>query len=265
MGAESMTPRRSISPKHQRIIDLLTAEDLTVRQAAERLGMSTSSVYYACNKYKLKYRNAPSRNRIPELVDREWLYQKVAVEGLNYKEIGDLMGCSRQYVHQKVNEFGMPFRIFPFASGGSTSDASGRPVTERQRTGHRFGRRDKEKASKLSFLKALSHYARQDSNLQLLAPEASTLSIELRALSIAEFGLRIADLRRAGNPCPTGGIVAGERGSVKRNRDRVNVGRCFPVRARAEPRRIAAVPFVLRMNTVLEGNGTAAIRRGFAL
>jgi len=25
------------------------------------------------------------------------------------------------------------------------------------------------------------------------------------------------------------------------------------------------VPFVLRMNTVLEGNGTAAIRRGFAL
>ena len=97
-----------IRPKHQRIIDLLTAEDLTIRQAAERLGVSISSVNYACSKYKLKYLNAHNLNRIPELMDREWLYQKVTVEGLSYQEVADLLGCSRQYVHQRVDAFGIP-------------------------------------------------------------------------------------------------------------------------------------------------------------
>ncbi len=96
-----------MSPKHKRIIDLLTAEDLTIRQAAERLGVSVSSVHYAARKYNLKFLRAHNLNRIPELADPKWLYQKVTVEGLTYQEIADLLGCSRQYVHQKVNEFGI--------------------------------------------------------------------------------------------------------------------------------------------------------------
>ena len=102
-----MAPTKSISPKHKRIIDLLTAEDLTTRQAAERLGVSASSVWYACRKYRLKHLCAHDLNRIPELSDPKWLGQKVTVEGLTYPEVADLVDCSRQRVHQKVTEFGI--------------------------------------------------------------------------------------------------------------------------------------------------------------
>ena len=106
-GDTSMAPTKSKSPKHQRIIDLLTAEDLTIRQAAERLGVSISSVHYASRKYKLKFLRAHNLNRIRELADPAWLARKVTVEGLTYQEIADLLDCSRQYVHQKVTEFGI--------------------------------------------------------------------------------------------------------------------------------------------------------------
>lgn len=97
-----------MSGKHKRIVDLLSAEELTIREAAERLGVSISSVHYACRKYNLKFVRAHSKHRIPELADPDWLRQKVTVEGLTYQEIADLLGCSRQYVHQKVNEYSVP-------------------------------------------------------------------------------------------------------------------------------------------------------------
>jgi len=96
-----------ISPKHKQIIDLLSGEELTIREAAERLGVSVSSVHYACRKYDLNFVRAHSLHRIPELADEAWLHEKVTIEGLTYQEIADLLGCSRQYVHQKVNEFGI--------------------------------------------------------------------------------------------------------------------------------------------------------------
>jgi len=96
-----------MSPKHKRIIDLLSSEDLTIREAAERLDVSVSSVHYTCRKYGLKFVRAHSRSRIPELADKNWLKQKVTVEGLTYQEIADLLGCSRQYVHQKVTAYGI--------------------------------------------------------------------------------------------------------------------------------------------------------------
>ena len=100
---KTSTASKKISPTHKRVIDLLTAEDLTIPQATQRLGLSRSIVAYACQKYKLKYVNAHrNRIRIPELMDREWLYQKVTVEGLSCPEVADLLGCSRQYVHQRV-------------------------------------------------------------------------------------------------------------------------------------------------------------------
>ena len=97
-----------MSAKHKKIVDLLSSEELTIREAAERLGVSVSSVHYAARKYDLKFVRAHSKNRIPELADKRWLKQKVTIEGLTYQEIADLLGCSRQYVHQKVNEYGVP-------------------------------------------------------------------------------------------------------------------------------------------------------------
>ena len=96
-----------VSRRHRRVIDLLSSEELTLREASERLGISVSSVSYACRKYHLKYIRAHSRKRFPKLEDRNWLYHKVAVEGLTYQELADLLGCSRQYVHQKVEEYGI--------------------------------------------------------------------------------------------------------------------------------------------------------------
>jgi len=106
MSAEQKN-RNGISPKHKEIIDLLSSEQVTLREAAERLGVSISSVSYACRKYGLKAVRARGRNRFPKLADRNWLHQKVTVEGLTYQELADLLGCSRQYVHQKVEEHGI--------------------------------------------------------------------------------------------------------------------------------------------------------------
>ena len=97
-----------MSPKHKKIVDLLSSEELTIREAAERLGVSISSVHYVCRKHDLRFVRAHSKNRIPELADRRWLHRKVAIEGLTYQEIADLLGCSRQYVHQKVIEYKIP-------------------------------------------------------------------------------------------------------------------------------------------------------------
>ena len=96
-----------VSRRHRRVIDLLSSEDLTLREASERLGISVSSVSYACRKYNLKYVRAHSRRRYPKLADRNWLHRKVAIEGLTYQELANLLGCSRQYVHQKVEEYGI--------------------------------------------------------------------------------------------------------------------------------------------------------------
>ena len=97
-----------VSPKHRKIIDLFSSEDVTFRQASERLGISVKSISYVCRKYGPKFVREPGRTRFPKLRNRDWLYQKVVTEGLTYQEIADLLGCSRQYVHQTVKEYGIP-------------------------------------------------------------------------------------------------------------------------------------------------------------
>ncbi len=56
---------------------------------------------------------APPRPRIAELADREWLRQKLTVEGLTYQRIADLVGCSRQGVHKRAQQFGLRPRKKP--------------------------------------------------------------------------------------------------------------------------------------------------------
>ncbi|MDY6913809.1 MAG: helix-turn-helix domain-containing protein [Planctomycetota bacterium] len=56
------------------------------------------------------------RRKIPELADPEWLRQKLIVEGLTYQRIGDLVGCSRQRVHQRAQQFGLHRPRRPAAS-----------------------------------------------------------------------------------------------------------------------------------------------------
>ena len=96
-----------VSRNHRKIIDLLSSEDLTRREVSERLGVSVGVVSYACQKYGLKFVREPSKSRFPKLRDRNWLYRKVAIEGLTPLELADLLGCSQQYVRQKVEEYGI--------------------------------------------------------------------------------------------------------------------------------------------------------------
>jgi len=97
-----------VSPKHRKIIELMSSEDLTFIEASERLGVSVGSIKYACQKYGLKFVRKPSKTRFPKLRDRNWLYRKVVTEGLTYQEVANLLGCSRQYIDQKVKEYDIP-------------------------------------------------------------------------------------------------------------------------------------------------------------
>lgn len=47
------------------------------------------------------------RPKYLELADRTWLYQKLVVEDLTYQRIADLIGCSRQRVHQRAKQFAL--------------------------------------------------------------------------------------------------------------------------------------------------------------
>ena len=43
----------------------------------------------------------------PKIADRQWLYEKRVVEGLTYQQIADIVGCSRQRVHQRAVRYGL--------------------------------------------------------------------------------------------------------------------------------------------------------------
>ncbi len=98
---------RKMKEKHKTILDAVAAENLTMKEAATRFGVSYATVQYICSKYGVIARRDYAPPKIPLLADKEWLKQKVCVEKLSYQAIADMVGCSRQRVHQRVKEHGL--------------------------------------------------------------------------------------------------------------------------------------------------------------
>lgn len=105
-----MTKRVRPKDRHKAIIDAILGDKLTAKEAAERFELTLAGIYYICRKHNIKPRKRRKDylpSRYPEIADKEWLRQKFVDEYLTYQAIADLVGCSRQRVHQRVLEFSM--------------------------------------------------------------------------------------------------------------------------------------------------------------
>ena len=105
-----MTKRVRPKDRHKAIIDAILVDKLTAKEAAERFSLTLAGIYYICRKHEIKPRKRRKDylpSKYPEIADKEWLRLKFVDEYLTYQAIADLVGCSRQRVHQRVLEFGM--------------------------------------------------------------------------------------------------------------------------------------------------------------
>ncbi|MCP4375695.1 MAG: hypothetical protein GY794_05910 [bacterium] len=101
-----------ISPKdrHKAIIDAIITDKLTAKETAARFNLTLAGIYYICRKYNVKPRKRRKDylpSKYPEIANVEWLKEKFIDEYLTYQAIADMVGCSRQRVHQRVIEFGL--------------------------------------------------------------------------------------------------------------------------------------------------------------
>ncbi|MDP6546150.1 MAG: hypothetical protein QGH60_19400 [Phycisphaerae bacterium] len=105
-----MTKKIRPKDRHKAIVDAIVADNLTAKETAARFGLTLAGIYYICRKYEIKPRKRRKDylpSKYPQIADEEWLRQKFVDEYLTYQAIADMVGCSRQRVHQRVLEFGM--------------------------------------------------------------------------------------------------------------------------------------------------------------
>lgn len=92
--------------RYKRILNALKSEDLTVDETATKFNVTTAMVRYVCNRYGFRPRKG-YHSRIPELADAEWLRRRIVVERRTLQQVADMVGCSRQRVHQQLLQFGI--------------------------------------------------------------------------------------------------------------------------------------------------------------
>lgn len=105
-----MTKKIRPKDRHKVIVDAVIADKLTAKETAARFGLTLAGIYYICRKYGIKPRKRRKDylpSKYPEIADKEWLRAKFVDEYLTYQAIADMVGCSRQRVHQRVLEFGL--------------------------------------------------------------------------------------------------------------------------------------------------------------
>jgi len=96
--------------RHSTIVNAIVTENLTAKEASARFGLTLAGIYYICRKHKIKPRKRRKDylpSKYPQIADKEWLKKKFVDEYLTYQAIADMVGCSRQRVHQRVLEFGL--------------------------------------------------------------------------------------------------------------------------------------------------------------
>ena len=105
-----MTKRVRPKDRHKAIVEAIITDKLTAKEAAERFKLTLAGIYYICRKHGIKPRKRRKDylpSKYPQIADKEWLRLKFVDEYLTYQAIADMVGCSRQRVHQRVLEFGM--------------------------------------------------------------------------------------------------------------------------------------------------------------
>ena len=105
-----MTTRIRPRDRHKTIVDAIVADKLTAKETAARFDLTLAGIYYICRKYEVKPRKRRKDylpSKYPQIAVKEWLRQKFVDEYLTYQAIADMVGCSRQRVHQRVIEYGL--------------------------------------------------------------------------------------------------------------------------------------------------------------
>lgn len=105
-----MTTKLRPRDRHKAIVDAIIADNLTAKETAARFDLTLAGIYYICRKYNVKPRKRRKDylpSKYPQIADKEWLRKKFVDEYLTYQAIADMVGCSRQRVHQRVLEFGL--------------------------------------------------------------------------------------------------------------------------------------------------------------
>ena len=105
-----MTTKLRPKDRHKAIVQAVKEDNLTAKETASRFGLTLAGIYYICRKHNIKPRKRRKDylpSKYPEIADKEWLRTKFVDEYLTYQSIADLVGCSRQRVHQRVLEFGL--------------------------------------------------------------------------------------------------------------------------------------------------------------
>ena len=90
-------------------------KDRLIKDIAEVLGCSNSTVSHWLNKHEIETRSRAERARysLPdEIDDAEWLQKKYHEEGLSCQDIADEVGCSDDTVLRSMNQHGIERRDF---------------------------------------------------------------------------------------------------------------------------------------------------------
>ncbi|MDP6545070.1 MAG: hypothetical protein QGH60_13855 [Phycisphaerae bacterium] len=96
--------------RHKAIVQAVQEDNLTAKETAERFGLTLAGIYYICRKHNIKPRKRRKDylpSKYPKIADKDWLREKFVDQYLTYQSIADMVGCSRQRVHQRVIEFGL--------------------------------------------------------------------------------------------------------------------------------------------------------------
>jgi len=105
-----MKPKMKLRDRHKVIVDAIVGEKLTAKEASDRFSLTLAGIYYICRKHGIKPRKRRKDylpSKYPQIADEKWLRKKFIGEYLTYQAIADMVGCSRQRVHQRVLEFGL--------------------------------------------------------------------------------------------------------------------------------------------------------------
>jgi len=105
-----MTTKLRPKDRHKAIVEAVIKDNLTAKETAERFDLTLAGIYYICRKHGVKPRKRRKDylpSKYPEIADKDWLRKKFVDEYLTYQSIADMVGCSRQRVHQRVLEFGL--------------------------------------------------------------------------------------------------------------------------------------------------------------